>query len=120
MIKDEAKSLSGYKEEKGQVLADFYLEVFNNIKEYCFYHNLPSEIKISGSKDNVNIKEYFKESRYRGINCVDILCRVDFNDPQKFYLLGLFQKMAKDRPLEILDVKIEKTSANLTIRLYGL
>jgi hypothetical protein len=118
-IKQEKDSLLKYKNQEALPLEKFYLEVFNDIKELSFYYRTASEVKIIDAKDRVDIQTFFKESRYRGIKQIDVLCRFDLRDKPDTYLFGSLCKMLKSRPIEILEVGIEKDILNLTIRLYG-
>ena len=97
----------------------FYLDIFNTIKEICVYCNEACEVKIIESKDFTNTEEFFKQSQYKGIKYVDISCQFSLNEQTETYLLRMFYKLAKNKPIEILEVKIEKNKVNLTMRLYG-
>ena len=50
----------------------------------------------------------------------DILCRIGLKDYHDAYLFEAFYKIIKNKPIEILEVEIEKDVLNLTMRLYGL
>ena len=118
-IEQESKGLDKYKDEQGISLEKFYPEVFSVIKEICSYYHADSEIKIIGAKDFVDIGEFFKESQYKGIRCVDILAKIDIKDQLDTYLIAVLSKMTKLRPIEILGLNLEKDMLNLTLRLYG-
>lgn len=119
-IKQEGNSLLKYKNKTALSLDKFYLEVFNEIKELSSYYSAVSEVKIIDSKDLVNTREFFKESPHRGIKYVDLLCRIDLKDqPDTDYLLERLYKMLSSKPIEILEVRIEKNILNLTMRLFG-
>lgn len=119
-IVNESKGLLKYKEEKGLSLDRFYLAVFNDIKEICSYYHANSELRIIEAKDFVNTQEFFRQSPYKGIRYVDILCRVDLKDQPDTYLFDLLYKMTKSKPIEILEVNLEKNMLSLTMRIYGL
>lgn len=108
-----------YKSQAPLSLEKFYLEVFNDIKELSSYYRAASEVKIIEAKDLVNIQDFFKESRYKGIRYVDVLCRFDFRGQSDTYLFDMLYKMLKFRPIEVLEVSLEKNILNLTMRLYG-
>jgi len=112
--------LSRYQSEKPLSLEKLYLELFNRAKEISFYYRLGCEVKILGAKDLVNIREFFKESQYKGISCVDVLCRVELKKQQDVYLLNAFYKMLKSMPVDVLEARLEKNTLNLTLRLYGI
>lgn len=112
-------TLLKYKSEKPLSLEKFYLEVFNDIKEISFYYRAPCEVKIIGAKDLVGIRNFFKESQYKGIKYVDLLCSFDLRKQRNTYLLEALYKMLKSRPLDVLDVSLEKSILNITMRLYG-
>ena len=118
-VKKEEETLLKYKSEKPVPLEKFYLEVFNDIKEISFYYRAPSEIKIIGAKDLVGIRSFFKESQYKGIKYVDLSCSFDLRKQRNTYLLDALYKMLKSRPLDVLDVSLEKSIINITMRLYG-
>ncbi len=119
-IKQEGNSLLKYKSKTALSLDKFYLEVFNEIKELSSYYSAVSEVKIIDSRDLVNTQEFFKESPYRGMKYVDLLCQVDLKDqPDTDYLLERLYKMLSSKPIEILEVRIEKNILNLTMRLFG-
>ena len=118
-VKQEQDALLKYKSQIPLSLDKFYLEVFSDIKELSSYYRAVSEIKIIGSKDLVNTQEFFKESQYKGIRYVDVLCRFDFRDQPDTYLFDRVYKMLKSKPIEILEVSLEKNILNLTMRLYG-
>lgn len=118
-IEQEAKSLVKYKDEPSFPLDKFYLDVFNSIKEICSYYNANLEIKIIEAKDFVNTEEFFKPSQYKGIRYLDILCLAGLKDSSDTYLFEMLYKIIKNRPIETLEVKIEKNTLNLTMRLYG-
>jgi len=119
MINLEFKDLAKYKEGSCLSLSEFYPKVFNKIKEMCAYYNAACEVKLSTSKDLTNTEEFFRASQYQGIRYVDLLCAVSLREPLETYLLNMFYEIAKDNPIEMLDVKIEKNTVNLTMRLYG-
>jgi hypothetical protein len=118
-IKQEKDALLKYRSQIPLSLDQFYLEVFSDIKELSSYYRAVSEIKIIGSKDFVNTQEFFKESQYKGIRYVDVLCRLDLKNQSDTYLFNTFYKMLKSRLIEILEVRLEKNILNLTMRLYG-
>ncbi|MEK6564852.1 MAG: hypothetical protein AABZ65_07490 [Candidatus Omnitrophota bacterium] len=118
-IKKEQGTLVKFKSEKPLTLEKFYLEVFNDIKEISFYYRAPSEVKIIGAKDLVGIRNFFKESQYKGIKYVDLLSSFDLRKQRDTYLLDAFYKMLKSRPLDVLDVSVEKGIVSITLRLYG-
>jgi len=118
-VKQEKDALFKYKSQTPLSLDKFYLEVFNDIKELSSYYHVASEIKIIGSKDLVNTQEFFKESQYKGIRYVDVLCQLDLKNQLDTYLFDTLCKMLKSRPIEVLEVRLEKNILNLTMRLYG-
>ena len=118
-VKREQTTLLKYKNEKPVPLEKFYLEVFNDIKELSFYYRAPSEVKIIGAKDLIGIRSFFKESQYKGIKYVDLSCSFDLRKQRNTYLLDALHKMLKSRPLDVLDVSVEKGIVSITLRLYG-
>jgi len=118
-VKKEETTLLKYKSEKPLPLEKFYLEVFNDIKEISFYYRVPCEVKIIGAKDLVGIRSFFKESQYKGIKHVDLLCSFDLRKQRDTYSLDALYRMLKSRPLDVLDVSLEKSILNITMRLYG-
>jgi len=118
-VKQEQGTLLKYKSQTPLSLDKFYLEVFSDIKELSSYYHAASEIKIIGAKDLVNIQDFFKESRYKGIRYVDLLCQLDLKNQPDPYLFDMLYKMLKSRPIEILEASLEKNILNLTMRLYG-
>ena len=120
-VRKEQDVLSRYQSEKPLSLEKLYLQLFNRAKEFSFYYRLGCEVKILGAKDLVNIREFFnKESQYKGISCVDVLCRVELKKQQDVYLLNAFYKMFKSMPVDVLEARLEKNTLNLTLRLYGI
>lgn len=119
-IKKEQATLVKYKREKPLSLVKFYLEVFNDIKELSFYYHAPCEVKIIGAKDLVNIRNFFKESQYKWVKYVDLACSFDLRKQRNAYLLDALYKMLKSKPLDVLDVSIEKGIVTVTMRLYGI
>jgi len=118
-VKQEKDALLKYKSQASLPLEKFYLEVFNDIKELSSYYRAASEVKIVEAKDLVNIQDFFKESQYRGIRCVDVVCRFDLKNQPDTYLFDTLYKMLKSRPIEVLEARLEKNILNLTMRLYG-
>lgn len=118
-LKKEQNALLKFKKQTPLSLDKFYLEVFNDIKEVASYYHAACEIKIIGAKDLVNTREFFKESQYKGIRQVDILCQIDLKDNLDTYLFDTLFKMLMRKPIEILEVRLEKNILNLTMRLYG-
>lgn len=118
-LKAESVSLNKYKDGKSLPLDRFYLEVFNDIKEISFYYHTDSEIRIIEAKDLVDTEEFFRPSEYKGIRYVDILCKTNVKDPLDMYLFEVIHKVIKNKPIEILNLRIEKDVLNLTMRLYG-
>ena len=118
-VKQEKDALFNYKNQNALALEESYLEVFNEIKEFSSYYRAPSEVKIVEAKDLVSIQDFFKESQYKGIKYVDVLCRFDLKDQPDTNLFDTFFKMVKSRPFEVLEVRLEKNILNLTMRLYG-
>lgn len=119
-IKKEQATLVKHKNEKPLSLEKFYLEVFNDIKELSFYYRAPCEVKVIGAKDLVSIRNFFKESQYKGIKQVDLSCSFDLKKQRNAYLLDALYKMLKSKPLDVLDVSIEKGIFTITMRLYGV
>ncbi len=119
LVKQEKESLLKYKSQDVFSLEKFYLEVFNDIRELSSYYCAVSEVKIMEAKDLVNINDFFKESQYKGIKYVDVLCRLDLENQPDTYLLDRLYKMLKSRPIEVLEVRLEKNIFHLTMRLYG-
>jgi len=118
-VKQEKDALLKYKSQAPLPLDKFYLEVFSDIKELSSYYRAVSEIKIIGARDLVNTQEFFRESQYKGIRYVDVLAQVDLKNQPDTYLFDMLYKMLKSRPIEVLDVSLEKNILNLTMRLYG-
>jgi len=118
-VKEEKESLFKYKSQATLSLEKFYLEVFDDIKEISSYYHTASEVKIVEAKDLENIEDFFKESQYKGIRYVDVLCRIDLRSRPDTYLLDTLYKMLKSRPIDVLEVNLEKNILNLTMRLYG-
>ena len=118
-LKKEAGDLDKYRDEKGVPLDKFYLEVFNDIKDISFYYHASSEIKIPEAKDLGNIAQAFRPSQYRGIRCADIACRISLKNILDTNLFEALYKILKNKPVDILEWKIEKDNINLTMRLYG-
>lgn len=118
-IKQEKDSLLKYKSQPPNSLEKFYLKVFSDIREVCSYYHAGCELTIVDSKDFVNTREFFRESHYKGIRYVDVLCRVDLKDKLNSYLFDMLSRLLKSAPIEILEVKLEKNILNLTLRLYG-
>jgi len=118
-VTQEKDGLRKYKNQSSLSLEKFYLEVFNDIKELSFYYRAASEIKILDAKDLVNIQDLFKESQYKGIRYVDVVCRFDLKNRPNTYLFDTLYKMLKSRPIEILEVSLENNILNVTMRLYG-
>jgi len=119
-IKKEQAGLAKYKSENPVSLEKFYLEVFNDIKEIAFYCRAPVEVKIAGAKDLVDIRQFFRESQYKGIRQVDITCSFDLRKQRNTYLLDTLYKILKSRSLSVLDVSLEKGFVTVTMRLYGV
>ncbi|RJP30008.1 MAG: hypothetical protein C4533_00075 [Candidatus Omnitrophota bacterium] len=119
-IKKEEAGLVKYKSEKPLYLEKFYLEVFDDIKEISFYYRAPVEVKIVAAKNLVNIRNFFRESRYKGIKQVDITCSFDLRKQRNTYLLDTLYKVLKSRPLSVMDVCLEKGFVSVTMRLYGI
>ena len=119
-FKLESKGLDKYKCQQGLPLDKFYLGIFNDIKEVSFYYYVSSEIKVLEVKDLVTMSEFFKPSQYKGIRYIDILCRIGLKDYHDAYLFEALYKIIKNKPIEILEARIEKDSFDLTMRLYGL
>jgi len=118
-VKQEQDTLLKYKSQAPDPLEKFYLQVFNDIKELSFYYRTPSEVKIIEAKELVNIKEFFKESQYKGIRYVDLLCRFDLRSQPDMYLFDTLYKVLMSRPIELMELNLEKNILNLTMRLYG-
>jgi len=119
MIKQEEEGLGKYKNKPSLSLDKSYLGVFNDIRQICYYYNADSEIKIIGARDFVNTEEFFKQSQYKGVRYLDILFLTGLKGSSDTYLFEKLYKIIKNRPIEILEVKIEKNTLNLTMRLYG-
>ncbi len=118
-VKQEKDTLLKYKSQAPNSLDEFYLKVFSGIKEICSYYHAGCEFNIVDSKDFVNTREFFRESQYKGIRYVDVLCRIDLKSRFSAYLFDMLFRLLKSEPVEIMEVKIEKNILNLTIRLYG-
>ena len=118
-LKEEQNALLKFKDQPPVSLDKFYIEMFNDIKEAASYYHAICEIKIIGANDLVNIGEFFKESQYKGIKYIDILCQVDLKNKLDTYLFDTLFKMLAHKPIEILEAKLEKNILNLTMRLYG-
>ena len=119
-LKTEYKGLDKYKDGQGIALDKLYIKAFNDIKEVSFYYHASSEIKVLGSQDLIATSEFFKPSQYKAVRYIDILCRTSLKDYHNAYLFEALYKIIKNKPIDILEVKIEKDSINLTMRLYGL
>jgi len=119
-VKKEQEALLKYKSEKPLRLEKFYLQVYNAIKDICFYYRVASEVKIIGAKDLVNINEFFKESQYQGVRRVDLSCSLDLGSQRDGYLLDALYKMLKSRPIDVLEARFEKGILSITMRLYGI
>jgi hypothetical protein len=119
-VKQEQDALLKYKSQAPLPLEQFYLEVFNDIKEFSSYYRAACEVKIIDAKDIVNIQDFFKESQYKGIRYVDVLARVDLRSQPDTYLFDTLYKILKSRPIEVLEARLEKNILNLTMRLYGI
>lgn len=119
-IELESKGLASYKTKASTKLSEFYLDVFNDIREICSYYNAEPAVKIAGGIDGRNIEEFFIPSQYKGVRCVDLLIRINPNQAAVARLLSLFYEMAQTLPIQIQEIKIEKNIVDLTMRLYGL
>jgi hypothetical protein len=118
-IGEKEKSLVGYKDEVPVPLGEFYLDVFNTLKDIAGYYNEACEVKILGGKDFTDTREFFKASVYEGIRYVDILCRFNLREETATSLLYMFYGLERTAPLEILEVNVGKNKVILTMRLYG-
>jgi len=119
MISGEIKSLDRYKNEDTLSLEELYQQIFCDLKEISSYYRADCEVKISGGKDFVNIRDFFKASKYKGVRCIDILVQVDLKNEPDAYLISVLCTQLKSRPVEILKLNLEKSMFNLTLRLYG-
>jgi len=119
-LKARANDIEKYKDEEGVDLSRSYFELFNDIKEISFYYHVASEVKILGAKDLSDIESLSKPSQYNGIRCVDIACRINLKNSSGSLLFETLYKIVRNKPVEILDVRVEKDAINLTMRLYGL
>jgi len=116
----EYKGLKQYKDKAPIALTRLYLDIFNSIKEISGYCNTVSAIKIPGVNDAANIEQSFKDSAYKGIRYVDVLCEVTFKDALDEHFLPMFYEMINLKAVSILGVNLEKDKLTLTMRLYGL
>jgi len=120
LISGEIKSLDRYKNEDVLPLEELYQRIFCDLKEISSYYHADCEVKISGGKDFVNIRDFFKASKYKGVRCIDILVRADLKNQPVTYLVSVLCKQLKSYPIEILKLNLEKNMFNLTLRLYGV
>ncbi|MDD4183743.1 MAG: hypothetical protein PHT53_08025 [Candidatus Omnitrophica bacterium] len=118
-ISEETKALDRYTSEAAGRLEELYAETFCDIKEICAYYHADCEIKISGEKDLVNIRDFFKASKYKGIHYIDILARVDLKNQPDVYAVSVIYNALKTRPVEIQKLNLEKDVLSLSLRLYG-
>ncbi len=118
-IGQEAKNLAKYKDEKPVSLEELYPGIYSNIKEVCSYYQADSEIKLTNAKELQSLRESFKESQYKGIKYADVSVRVDLKNQKDAYLINVLSRMIKTKPIEILELILEKDKLNLTLRLYG-
>jgi len=118
-IEQELRGLDNYKDEQGIALEKLYPELYSEIKEVCSYYRVESEVKIIGAKDLANTESFFKDSQYKGVRCVDILAQIDLKSQIDTYLITILSKLTKLRPIELLELSLEKDKLNLTLRLYG-
>ena len=116
----EGKRLAAYKNDIPVTLSRLYLDLFKNVEEICGYYQFPCTVKISGGRDLSDIKQFFQESQYPGIKFVEVLCQVNFRDPNNLYLTNLFYRMAEHRPIEFNEIRIEGNSLTLKMRLLGI
>jgi hypothetical protein len=119
VISKETKSLDKYISEDSSRLEELYLEIFCDIKEICAYYRADCEIKILGEKDLVNIQDFFKESKYKGVHYIDILAQVNLKIQPDTYIISVLYNALKTMPVEILRLNLEKDALSLTLRLYG-
>jgi hypothetical protein len=119
IISGEIKSLNKYKNEGAGRLEKLYQQIFYDLKEISAYYHADCEIKIPGEKDLVNIRDFFKASQYKGIDCIDILARVDLKNQPDLYALSVMYNALKVKPVEILKLNLEKDLLSLSLRLYG-
>ena len=119
-LRKEQDALSRYQSEKPLSLEKLYLELFNRAKDISFYYRVGGEVKINGARDLVGIREFFKESQYKGIKYVDVLCRFELKRRHDVCLLNEFYKMFRSMPVDVLEARLEKNAFNLTLRLYGI
>ena len=119
VISKETKGLDEYRDEDSSRLEELYPQVFCDIKEICDYYHSDCEIKILGGKDLVNIKDFFKESKYKGVHYIDILAQVNLKSQPDTYIISVLYNTLKTRPVEILRLNLEKDALSLSLRLYG-
>lgn len=113
------KGLAVYKDETALPLDQYYLQVYNDIKEIAAYYNEACEVKIAGAKDLTALKDLFKPSVYEGIKYFDILCRFSLSERTGDSLLRMFCGLNQAGPMEILEVCLKKNTVVLIMRLYG-
>ena len=90
--KAQIGDLKKYKDEEGIDLNRSYFELFNDIKEISFYYHVVSVVKILGAKDLAGIDEFSRPSQYKGIRCVDIICRINLKDFNYDKVIDLAEK----------------------------
>ena len=115
----ELNRLETCKEEEGAFLEELYLEVFGQIQEISSYYHADSKVSIAEAKNLVNTREFFRPSDYKGVNFLDLQVRVDLKSQPDKHLISLLSNMAGSRPVEILEINLEKDILSLIMRLYG-
>jgi len=113
------KGLAVYKDEAALPLDQYYLQVYNDIKEIAAYYDETCEVKTVGAKDLTAVKDLFKPSVYEGIKYFDVFCRFSLSERTGDSLLRMFCGLSQAGPMEILEVDLEKNTVVLIMRLYG-
>ena len=121
-IQDQIDSISKYEDSEVKKLKDGYSELYNQMMLIALYNGVSCNVSIPGSKDRVNIEDYFTDSVFVGISVVNL--EVDFGKVNEIgeytSILESVYDLQRSFPYEIVKVEKQKDSLLISLNLYGM
>ena len=121
-IQDQIDSISKYEDSEAKNLKDVYSELYNHMMLIAVYDGISCNVSIPGSKDRVNIEDYFTDSIFAGVSVVKL--EVNFSMVNKIEeytsILESVYDLQRSFPYEIVKVEKQKNSLLISFNLYGM
>jgi len=121
-IKGKLDLLANYLHKDPKALGDEYYGFYNQLNNIAAYTNTECNITLAGSKENVDIKNYFKDSDLKGVKALNLEINfIKVNDHDvSIFILESMNSLRDVFPVEITHLTKNQDKMTVFLNLYGI